>query len=59
MRLLEEAPERVGYLLKGRVSDIAVLADALKRIDDGSASSTPRSSRASRTAPAGMARSPS
>jgi DNA-binding NarL/FixJ family response regulator len=35
MRLLEEAPERVGYLLKDRVSDIAVLADALKRIDEG------------------------
>src|SRR5918993_4104635 len=35
MRLLEEAPERVGYLLKERVSDIAVLADALKRIDEG------------------------
>ena len=34
-RLLEEAPERVGYLLKDRVSDIAVLADALKRIDEG------------------------
>ena len=35
MRLLEEAPDRVGYLLKDRVSDIAVLADALKRIDEG------------------------
>ena len=35
MRLLEEAPERVGYLLKERVSDIAVLADALKRIGEG------------------------
>ena len=35
VRLLEEAPERVGYLLKDRVSDIAVLADALKRIDEG------------------------
>ena len=35
LRLLEEAPERVGYLLKDRVSDIAVLADALKRIDEG------------------------
>ena len=35
MRLLEEAPERVGYLLKERVSDIAVLADALRRIDEG------------------------
>ena len=35
IRLLEDVPERVGYLLKERVSDIAVLADALKRIDEG------------------------
>ena len=28
-------PERAGYLLKERVSDIAVLADALRRIDEG------------------------
>jgi DNA-binding NarL/FixJ family response regulator len=35
MRLLEEVPERAGYLLKQRVSDIAVLADALHRIDEG------------------------
>jgi DNA-binding NarL/FixJ family response regulator len=35
MRLLEDVPERVGYLLKERVSDIAVLADALHRIDEG------------------------
>jgi DNA-binding NarL/FixJ family response regulator len=35
MRLLEEHPERVGYLLKDRVSDIAVLADALHRIAGG------------------------
>jgi DNA-binding NarL/FixJ family response regulator len=35
MRLLEDAPDRIGYLLKDRVSDIAVLADALKRIDEG------------------------
>jgi DNA-binding NarL/FixJ family response regulator len=34
-RLLEDAPERVGYLLKERVSDLAVLADALRRIDEG------------------------
>lgn len=34
-RLLEEVPERVGYLLKERVSDIAVMADALHRIDEG------------------------
>ena len=35
MRLLEEHPERVGYLLKQRVFDGAVLIDALRRIDDG------------------------
>jgi serine/threonine-protein kinase len=34
-RLLAEAPERVGYLLKDRLSDIAVLADALRRICEG------------------------
>jgi DNA-binding NarL/FixJ family response regulator len=35
LRLLEDAPERVGYLLKERVSDLAVLVDALRRIDEG------------------------
>jgi DNA-binding NarL/FixJ family response regulator len=35
MRLLEGHPDRVGYLLKERVSDVAVLADALRRIVDG------------------------
>jgi DNA-binding NarL/FixJ family response regulator len=35
MRLLEEHPERSGYLLKERVSDVAVLVDALQRIDEG------------------------
>jgi DNA-binding NarL/FixJ family response regulator len=35
MRLLEESPERSGYLLKDRVSDIAVLIDALQRLVDG------------------------
>ena len=35
LRLLEEHPERVGYLLKQRVFDIAVLVDALRRIDQG------------------------
>jgi class 3 adenylate cyclase/DNA-binding NarL/FixJ family response regulator len=34
-RLLEEYPERMGYLLKDRVSDVAVLADAIRRIDRG------------------------
>jgi DNA-binding NarL/FixJ family response regulator len=35
MRLLEEHPERIGYLLKERVFDVAVLVDALRRIDEG------------------------
>jgi DNA-binding NarL/FixJ family response regulator len=35
MRLLEEHPERVGYLLKERVFDVAILIDALRRISDG------------------------
>jgi DNA-binding NarL/FixJ family response regulator len=35
MRLLEEHPERVGYLLKERVFDIATVVDALRRIVDG------------------------
>jgi len=35
MRLLEEHPERVGYLLKERVFDVAILVDALRRIADG------------------------
>jgi DNA-binding NarL/FixJ family response regulator len=35
MRLLQEQPERVGYLLKERVFDIAVVVDALRRITDG------------------------
>jgi DNA-binding NarL/FixJ family response regulator len=35
MRLLQEHPERSGYLLKERVSDTAVLVDALQRVVDG------------------------
>ncbi len=35
MRLLEEHPERSGYLLKDRVSDPAILVDALRRLTDG------------------------
>ncbi len=35
MRLIEEQPERVGYLLKERVFDIATVVDALRRIVDG------------------------
>jgi DNA-binding NarL/FixJ family response regulator len=35
VRLLEEVPDGVGYLLKERVSDLAVLADAVRRVRDG------------------------
>ncbi|MDQ4037810.1 MAG: response regulator transcription factor [Actinomycetota bacterium] len=35
MRLFTEAPDRVGYLLKERLADIAVLMDSLRRIDEG------------------------
>ena len=35
MRLIEERPERVGYLLKERVFDVANLIDALRRLADG------------------------
>jgi DNA-binding NarL/FixJ family response regulator len=35
MRLLEENPERSGYLLKDRISDPAILVDALRRLTEG------------------------
>jgi DNA-binding NarL/FixJ family response regulator len=35
LRLVEEHPERVGYLLKERVFDAALLVDALQRLRDG------------------------
>jgi DNA-binding NarL/FixJ family response regulator len=35
LRLLEQHPGGVGYLLKERVSDLAVLTDALARLRDG------------------------
>jgi serine/threonine-protein kinase len=34
-RLLSDQPEGLGYLLKERVSDIAVLVDALRRVSEG------------------------
>ena len=34
-RLLADQPGRLGYLLKERVSDIAVLVDALRRVTEG------------------------
>jgi DNA-binding NarL/FixJ family response regulator len=35
MRLIEDHPEAVGYLLKERVFDVVILIDALRRIVDG------------------------
>lgn len=35
MRLLEGHPESVGYLLKDRVSNVAILVDALQRLSEG------------------------
>jgi DNA-binding NarL/FixJ family response regulator len=35
MRLLHELPRGAGYLLKDRVSDVAVLVDALRRVHEG------------------------
>jgi DNA-binding NarL/FixJ family response regulator len=35
LRLLEEHPQRVGYLLKERVFDGAILVDALRRLAEG------------------------
>ena len=35
MRLLRELPGGAGYLLKERVSDVAVLVDALRRVHEG------------------------
>ena len=35
LRLIEENPEGVGYLLKDRVVDIATLVDALRRVCEG------------------------
>jgi DNA-binding NarL/FixJ family response regulator len=35
LRLLEDQPDGCGYLLKDRVSDVAVLVDALRRLAEG------------------------
>lgn len=35
IRLIQDHPEGVGYLLKERVFDVAALIDALRRIADG------------------------
>jgi DNA-binding NarL/FixJ family response regulator len=58
MRLIQDHPERVGYLLKERVSDIATVVDALRRIVDGKRSSTRRLSPVSWAGAAGPIRWP-
>jgi DNA-binding NarL/FixJ family response regulator len=35
MRLIDDRPEGIGYLLKERVFDAAILVDGLRRINDG------------------------
>ncbi|MDX2705878.1 response regulator transcription factor [Streptomyces sp. PA03-6a] len=35
MRLISNAPDHLGYLLKERVSDVALLVDALRRVIEG------------------------
>jgi len=35
MRLIEGHPKHSGYLLKERIFDVAILIEALRRIDDG------------------------
>ena len=35
MQLMADSPEHMGYLLKDRVADIALLVDALRRLVDG------------------------
>src|SRR5262245_20403930 len=35
LRLIDEHPEGVGYLLKERISDVAVLIDAIRRVAEG------------------------
>jgi DNA-binding NarL/FixJ family response regulator len=35
MRLMADSPEHMGYLLKDRVTDMTVFADALRRLVDG------------------------
>ena len=58
LRLIEEHPERVGYLLKERVFDVAVLVDALRRIDDGETVVDPTIVSASSAVAAGRTHSP-
>jgi DNA-binding NarL/FixJ family response regulator/class 3 adenylate cyclase len=41
LKLLQETPERVGYLLKDRVSDLADFVEALRRIERGGSAIDP------------------
>ena len=41
LRLLEEHPERVGYLLKDRVSDVGEFAAAVRRVGEGGSALDP------------------
>jgi len=41
VRLLQDSPQRVGYLLKDRVSDIAEFADAVRRVARGGSAIDP------------------
>ena len=51
-RLLADQPGGLGYLLKERVSDIAVLVDALRRVDRGRVRGRPDDRRPAGAAPA-------
>jgi DNA-binding NarL/FixJ family response regulator len=46
-QLLGQAPEHLGYLLKDRVTDVAVILDALHRVIDGECVLGPSSPRSS------------
>jgi DNA-binding NarL/FixJ family response regulator len=59
MRLLQHHPERVGYLLKERISDVAVLTDEVRRVAEGECVIDPTSSRGSWPAGATAVRSTS
>ena len=57
MRLIEDRPEGVGYLLKERVFDAAILVDGVRRIDDGECVIRPDNRRPARRPPARRIRS--
>ena len=58
MRLLEEHPGGIGYLLKERVLDGALLVDALRRLCDGETVVDPTIVARVSSAGAGSTRSP-